>query len=123
MASRPSLTNEELLKQIQAMLGGSDDDPQKVFLKEMLLGSLAIAGVYLIYQFQKFFGLGIAFGLAAAILSSVFTVLNKRIASKYPARTTGPKSACSVQPGRSPTIPTIDWRTGSLGSWPGEGTW
>ncbi|MGH7253725.1 MAG: LOG family protein [Nitrospiraceae bacterium] len=42
MASRPSLTNEELLKQVQAMLGGSDDDPQKAFLKEMLLGVLKL---------------------------------------------------------------------------------
>ena len=31
--------------------------------------------------------LGIAFGIIAAILSSVFTVLNKKIANKYPART------------------------------------
>ncbi len=54
---------------------------------EMLLGSFAIAGVYLIYRFQQFYGLGIAFGIAAAILSSVFTVLNKKIANKYPART------------------------------------
>ena len=56
-------------------------------LKEMLLGSLAIAGVYLIYRFQAFYGLGIACGVTAAILSSVFTVLNKKIASKYPSRT------------------------------------
>ena len=56
-------------------------------IKELLLGSLAIIGVYLIYQFQQFFGLGIASGVIAALLSSVFTVLNKRIASKYPART------------------------------------
>ncbi len=56
-------------------------------LKEVLLGSLALAGVYLIYRFQQFYGLGIAFGIAAAILSSVFTVLNKKIANKYPART------------------------------------
>lgn len=56
-------------------------------LKEVLLGSLALAGVYLIYRFQQFNGLGIAFGVAAAILSSVFTVLNKKIAHKYPART------------------------------------
>ncbi|MES2702090.1 MAG: EamA family transporter [Bacteroidota bacterium] len=56
-------------------------------IKEVLLGSLALAGVYLIYQFQQFYGLGIAFGVIAAILSSVFTVLNKRIAHKYPART------------------------------------
>lgn len=56
-------------------------------LREILLGSLAIAGVYMIYRFQQFYGLGIAFGIAAAILSSIFTVLNKKIANKYPART------------------------------------
>lgn len=56
-------------------------------LQEMLLGSLALAGVYLIYRFQQFYGLGIVFGIIAAILSSVFTVLNKKIANKYPART------------------------------------
>ena len=55
--------------------------------KEILLGSLAIIGVYLIYRFQQFYGLGIASGIAAAMLSSVFTVLNKKIANKYPART------------------------------------
>ena len=55
-------------------------------LKEMLLGSLAIVGVYLIYRFQQFYGLGIACGITAAILSSMFTILNKKIASKYPAR-------------------------------------
>lgn len=56
-------------------------------IKEMALGSLAIVGVYLIYRFQQFYGLGIACGIAAAILSSIFTVLNKKIANKYPART------------------------------------
>ena len=54
---------------------------------EVLLGTFAIAGVYLIYRFQQLYGLGIVFGIAAAILSSVFTVLNKKIANKYPART------------------------------------
>lgn len=54
---------------------------------ELLIGAIALAGVYLIYQFQQFYGLGILFGIIAAILSSVFTVLNKRIAHKYPART------------------------------------
>lgn len=54
--------------------------------KELLIGALALAGVYLIYQFQQFYGLGILFGVIAAVLSSVFTVLNKRIANKYPAR-------------------------------------
>jgi len=59
----------------------------KYDMKELLLGSLAIVGVYLIYRFQQFYGLGIASGVIAALLSSIFTVLNKRIASKYPART------------------------------------
>lgn len=54
---------------------------------ELLLGCLALAGVYCIYQGQQMFGLGILFGVIAAILSSVFTVLNKRIAGKYPSRT------------------------------------
>ena len=54
---------------------------------EILLGLMALGGVYCIYQFQINFGLGILYGIIAAILSSVFTVLNKRIANKYPART------------------------------------
>jgi drug/metabolite transporter (DMT)-like permease len=55
--------------------------------KELLLGSLAILGVYLIYRFQQFYGWGILSGIVAALLSSVFTVFNKQIAAKYPART------------------------------------
>ena len=54
---------------------------------ELFLGLLALAGVYIIYRFQQFYGAGILSGIIAAILSSVFTVLNKNIASKYPART------------------------------------
>ena len=55
-------------------------------LKEILLGTMAIGGVYLIYRYQVSFGVGILFGVIAAILSSVFTVLNKKISHKYPAR-------------------------------------
>jgi drug/metabolite transporter (DMT)-like permease len=59
----------------------------KFDMRETGLGILALAGVYLIYQFQQFFALGILFGVIAAILSSIFTMLNKRIAHKYPSRT------------------------------------
>lgn len=58
----------------------------KYNMVELFLGLMALAGVYLIYQFQDMYGKGIAFGVVAAILSSVFTVLNKRVAHKYPAR-------------------------------------
>jgi drug/metabolite transporter (DMT)-like permease len=54
---------------------------------ELLLGSLAIIGVYLIYRFQQFYGWGILAGIIAALLSSVFTILNKQVADRYPART------------------------------------
>jgi drug/metabolite transporter (DMT)-like permease len=56
-------------------------------LSEILLGLLAIAGVWLIYRYQVSFGLGILFGVIAAVLSSIFTVFNKKLAGKYPART------------------------------------
>lgn len=59
----------------------------KYDITELGLGLLALAGVYLIYRFQQFYGLGILFGVIAAVLSAVFTVLNKRIAHKYPSRT------------------------------------
>ncbi len=59
----------------------------KYEIKELLLGSLAILGVYLIYQLQQFSVWGIVSGVVAAFLSSVFTVLNKQIANKYPVRT------------------------------------
>ncbi len=42
VSGRPALTNEEILKQVQAVLDGSDDNPQTVFLKEMLLGVLKL---------------------------------------------------------------------------------
>lgn len=54
---------------------------------ELLLGSLAIVGVYLIYSFQTFYGWGILAGIISALLSSIFTILNKQIAGRYPART------------------------------------
>lgn len=56
-------------------------------IAELLIGLLGIAGVYLIYQFQQMYALGVISGLAAAILAAWFTVLNKKIAGKYPSRT------------------------------------
>lgn len=68
--------------------------------KELLIGALALLGVFLMYLIPELEGrtaakadplphrnLGILSGVIAAILSALFTVLNKRIANKYPART------------------------------------
>jgi drug/metabolite transporter (DMT)-like permease len=59
----------------------------KYKMKELLLGLMAIAGMALIYRFQQLYGLGILMGVIAALLASVFTIINKKIAHKYPART------------------------------------
>jgi drug/metabolite transporter (DMT)-like permease len=55
--------------------------------KELSLGLVALVGMYLIYHFQDFYGLGIFLGIIAALLSAIFTIYNKRIASDYPVRT------------------------------------
>ncbi len=55
--------------------------------KELLLSIVGITGMYMIYRFQQLYAWGIAAGIAAAILAAWFTVLNKKIAHKYPART------------------------------------
>ncbi len=65
---------------------------------ELIIGAIAILGVVTMYVLPEFQqhkapdllpnrNLGIIAGVVAAILSAVFTVLNKRIANKYPART------------------------------------
>lgn len=59
----------------------------KYNLSELALGMLALAGMYLIYHFQDLYGIGILLGIIAALLSSIFTIYNKRIASDYPVRT------------------------------------
>lgn len=55
--------------------------------KELLLGMIALLGMYFIYQFQQFYAMGIILGIIAAILAALFTVINKSIAHKYPSRT------------------------------------
>lgn len=65
---------------------------------ELTIGAIALLGVAVMYVLPEIQhisnetplpnrGLGILSGVVAAILSAVFTVLNKRVASKYPART------------------------------------
>lgn len=62
---------------------------------ELFLGALTLGGVFLIYFIDRpttdrpesaITVPGLVLGVIAAVLSSVFTVLNKGVASKYPAR-------------------------------------
>ncbi|MCC6447233.1 MAG: EamA family transporter [Chitinophagaceae bacterium] len=54
--------------------------------KEMLIGLVALIGMYSIYHFEIKYALGITLGILAALLSSIFTVMNKKIVSGYSAQ-------------------------------------
>ncbi|NNF02354.1 MAG: EamA family transporter [Bacteroidia bacterium] len=45
---------------------------------EILLGLCAILGIYIIFSFQKFYGLGILFALMSSLGGAIFTIYNKK---------------------------------------------
>lgn len=94
---------------------------------EVGIGLLAIAGVAVMYFLPANHqeaavpvlpnrNLGIVLGVAAAAISAVFTVLNKRVANRYPARTlvfyemsTGWLLICLFLPWHSYTSAVVHW--------------
>lgn len=60
---------------------------KKISPMEVLLGLITIFGVYLIFHFDARYKKGIIFGIVSAVLASLFTILNKKLLSRYPPRT------------------------------------
>lgn len=60
---------------------------KKISPVEVLLGLITIFGVYLIFHFDARYKKGIIFGIVSAVLASLFTILNKKLLSRYPPRT------------------------------------
>jgi drug/metabolite transporter (DMT)-like permease len=58
----------------------------KVKAIELICSLLAIGGLLIIYKWQSDYVLGIVFGVLAATLSSVFTILNKKYTSHLPSQ-------------------------------------
>lgn len=56
-------------------------------LVEIGLGLLAIAGIYLIFDFHPQYEKGILFGVISALLASLFPILNKLLLKKFTPRT------------------------------------
>jgi drug/metabolite transporter (DMT)-like permease len=56
---------------------------RRIYWFEVILGLVIIIGLYLIFQFETRYLAGIIFSLIAFFLSSLFTVLNKKITVKY----------------------------------------
>ena len=56
---------------------------RRVDVIEVLLGLLAIAGIYLIFNFYPEYKTGIIFGIISAMLACIFPILNKRILQRF----------------------------------------
>ena len=51
-------------------------------LAELCLGVLSVVGIYIIFDFHPQYTLGILYGIAAAIGSAIFPILNKQMLKK-----------------------------------------
>ncbi|MBT8194921.1 MAG: DMT family transporter [Bacteroidia bacterium] len=60
---------------------------KKISIIEVVLGLLAIIGIYIIFSFHKFYGLGIALAVLTAFLGSLFTIVNKKLLLNNSAET------------------------------------
>ncbi|MDE3184728.1 MAG: DMT family transporter [Bacteroidota bacterium] len=60
---------------------------RKVDFVEVFLGILAIAGVYLIFNFYPEYKMGIIFGIISAMLACIFPILNKKLVEDFPPNT------------------------------------
>jgi len=60
---------------------------RKIDLIEVSLGLLAVAGIYLIFNFYPQYKTGIIFGIISAMLASIFPIINKEILVDFPPNT------------------------------------
>src|ERR1700737_178143 len=60
---------------------------QKFDIVEVLLGCLAMAGIYLIFNFNPDYKTGIIVGIISALLGAFFSVFNKKLVSRLPVKT------------------------------------
>ncbi|MEJ7586084.1 MAG: DMT family transporter [Ferruginibacter sp.] len=56
---------------------------RRIVLTEVLLGLLAIGGIYIIFDFHPQYKTGVIFGIISAGGSSLFPIFNKRLLTKY----------------------------------------
>jgi len=59
---------------------------KRIVLAELLLGLLAISGIYIIFDFHPQYKLGIIFGIVSAMGSAVFPILNKQLLLRFSPR-------------------------------------
>ncbi len=59
---------------------------KKIVWAEVFLGILAVAGIYIIFDFHRQYYLGIGFGILAALGSALFPIFNKTMLIKHTPR-------------------------------------
>lgn len=59
---------------------------RKIIIAELLLGILAISGIYIIFDFHPQYKLGIIFGIVSAMGSALFPILNKQLLIRFTPR-------------------------------------
>lgn len=59
---------------------------RRIDVVEVLLGLLAIAGIYLIFNFYPEYKTGIIFGIISAMLASLFPILNKPLLKNFSSK-------------------------------------
>jgi drug/metabolite transporter (DMT)-like permease len=60
---------------------------RRIDMVEVFLGLLAIAGVYLIFNFYPEYKTGIIFGIISAMLACLFPIFNKKLLNDFSATT------------------------------------
>ena len=60
---------------------------KKIVIAEILLGLLAIAGIYIIFDFHPQYKLGILYGILAALGAAIFPMFNKQLVKEFSPRT------------------------------------
>ncbi len=59
---------------------------QKIVVEDLLLGLLAIAGIYIIFDFHPQYKVGIIFGIISAMGSAIFPIFNKELLMRFTPR-------------------------------------
>ena len=60
---------------------------RKIIIPELLLGLMAIVGIYIIFDFHPQFKLGIIYGILAALGAAIFPIFNKQLVERFSPRT------------------------------------
>jgi drug/metabolite transporter (DMT)-like permease len=60
---------------------------RKIIIAELLLGLLAVLGIYIIFDFHPQFKIGIVYGILSAFGAALFPIFNKRLVKAFSPRT------------------------------------